>query len=202
MKTQRIAFDSVEWRAETRESDSAMVLTGYAAVFDKPTMIGNYFREVIRPGAFTNAIQNDDVRALWNHDSNIVLGRTKSGTLQMTQDETGLRVSITLPDSNEGRDKYASVARGDVDGMSFGFRVPAGGERWSFDADGIELRELTTLSVFDVSPVAYPAYQETEIEARSVLDAARANGLIKEAEVFGTPLITAIRRQELLEIGV
>lgn len=202
MKTQRIAFDSVEWRAETREADSAMVLTGYAAVFDKPTMIGNYFREVIRPGAFTNAIQNDDVRALWNHDSNIVLGRTKSGTLQMTQDETGLRVSITLPDSNEGRDKYASVARGDVDGMSFGFRVPAGGERWSFDADGIELRELTTLSVFDVSPVAYPAYQETEIEARSVLDAARANGLIKEAEVFGTPLSTAIRRQELLEIGV
>lgn len=202
MKTQRIAFDSVEWRAETREADSAMVLTGYAAVFDKPTMIGNYFREVIRPGAFTNAIQNDDVRALWNHDSNIVLGRTKSGTLQMTQDETGLRVSITLPDSNEGRDKYASVARGDVDGMSFGFRVPAGGERWSFDADGIELRELTTLSVFDVSPVAYPVYQETEIEARSVLDAARANGLIKEAEVFGTPLSTAIRRQELLEIGV
>ena len=202
MKTQRIAFDSVEWRAETREADSAMVLTGYAAVFDKPTMIGNYFREVIRPGAFTNAIQNDDVRALWNHDSNIVLGRTKSGTLQMTQDETGLRVSITLPDSNEGRDKYASVARGDVDGMSFGFRVPAGGERWSFDADGIELRELINLSVFDVSPVAYPSYQETEIEARSVLDAARANGLIKEAEVFGTPLSTAIRRQELLEIGV
>ena len=202
MKTQRIAFNSVEWRAETREADSAMVLTGYAAVFDKPTMIGNYFREVVRPGAFTNAIQNDDVRALWNHDSNIVLGRTKSGTLQMTQDETGLRVSITLPDSNEGRDKYASVARGDVDGMSFGFRVPAGGERWSFDADGIELRELTNLSVFDVSPVAYPAYQETEIEARSVLDAARANGLIKEAEVFGTPLSTAIRRQELLEIGV
>jgi HK97 family phage prohead protease len=202
MKTQRIAFDSVEWRAETREADSAMVLTGYAAVFDKPAMIGNYFREVIRPGAFTNAIQNDDVRALWNHDSNIVLGRTKSGTLQMTQDETGLRVSITLPDSNEGRDKFASVARGDVDGMSFGFRVPAGGERWSFDADGIELRELTNLSVFDVSPVAYPAYQETEIEARSVLDAARANGLIKEAEVFGTPLSTAIRRQELIEIGV
>jgi len=202
MKTQRIAFDSVEWRAETRESDSAMVLTGYAAVFDKPTMIGNYFREVVRPGAFTNAIQNDDVLALWNHDSNIVLGSTKSGTLRMFQDDKGLRVEIFPPDSNEGRDKYTSIARGDVNSMSFGFRVPAGGERWSFDADGIELRELINLSVFDVSPVAYPAYQETEIEARSVLDAARANGLIKEAEVFGTPLSTAIRRQELIEIGV
>lgn len=145
----------------------ALRLVGYAAKFNQETDIGGYFREKVAPGAFTAAIERgDDVRALLNHDSNIVLGRTGNGTLRLSQDETGLRVEIDLPDTQAARDLHALVKRGDVSQMSFGFIVEK--ESWEFGEKGSDsLRTIESVRLLDVSPVTYPAYEGTEIAVRS-----------------------------------
>lgn len=143
-------------------------MIGYAAVFNSYSeKLGGFFREIIRPGAFAQAIESDDVRALWNHDSNYVLGRNKSGTLQLVEDERGLRVEITPPDTQWARDLSESMRRGDVDQMSFGFQVVD--DRW-YTENGEEFRELLKVRLFDVSPVTYPAYPATTIAMRSYRD--------------------------------
>jgi HK97 family phage prohead protease len=153
---------------ETREDGSAK-LTGYAAVWDSETMIGGMFREVVRKGAFAKSIADGaDVRALWNHNDDVVLGRTKSGTLKLEEDETGLRYEVELPDTQAARDAITTIKRGDVSGSSFGFLVPKGGAVWSVDSNGSELRELLQVQLLDVSPVAYPAYDDTTVAARSL----------------------------------
>lgn len=146
-------------------------LVGYAAVFDSWTQIGR-FREVIRPGAFRRAIkEQQDVRALLNHDANQVIGRTKNGSLRMAEDKRGLKVEIEPPDTQVGRDTVRMVEDGYLDAMSFAFRVPGqSSERWSPDD---RERELLDLDLFDVSVVTYPAYKDTSIAARS-LEAALA----------------------------
>lgn len=138
-------------------------LEGYAAVFDKPTEIMG-FREVVKPGAFTNTLKDADVRALVNHDGNMILGRSKAGTLRMTEDASGLKVSIDLPDTTTGRDIAESVKRGDIDGMSFAFRTIK--DSWRKE-DGHDLRELEQVELHDVSVVTYPAYADTSVAVRS-----------------------------------
>src|SRR5712691_5530694 len=105
----RIARASL--RAETYASSGAKILRGVAAAYGVPTRLGN-FHEVIATGAFTNALKRgDDVRALINHDPNLILGRTKSGTLRLSESPRGLEFSVTLPDTNAGRDAWESVKR-------------------------------------------------------------------------------------------
>ena len=128
-------------------------ITGYAAVFDRETDIAGLFREVIRPGAFSAAIGRDDVRALFNHDSNFVLGRTTSGTLRLSQDGTGLKYDISPPTVTWVTDLRESIKRGDVSQSSFAFRVHQ--ERW-VQAE-LPLGEVLEAEMFDVSPVTYPA---------------------------------------------
>ena len=90
-------------------------ITGYAANYNVETSIADLFREVVRPGSFTAAIAGrDDVRCLINHDANFILGRTKSGTLRLSNDAKGLRYDVTLPNTNCARDLHVSIARGDV----------------------------------------------------------------------------------------
>src|SRR5690606_3052836 len=107
-----------------------------------------------------------DVRALWNHDDSIVLGRTKSGTLRLEEDSKGLKVWIDPPKSAAGY--VESIRRGDVDSMSFGFVAVR--DKVTKRKDGTTLRELLEVKLFDVSPVAFPAYSGTTIEARNVQD--------------------------------
>ncbi|PAP79625.1 hypothetical protein B1759_15000 [Rubrivirga sp. SAORIC476] len=168
----RFVVTGLETRAG--EDDGPKVLVGYAAKFDKPSNL-RYFTEVIRAGAFSVAIdEGDDVRALFNHDVNLVLGRTKSGTLTLREDAVGLKVEITLPDTQLARDLCTSIERGDVDQMSFAFVVIE--ERWteevSEDAEGRSvrtvLRELLSVRLYDVSPVTFPAYDDTEIGVRDL----------------------------------
>jgi len=149
--------------AELRVADGdAPTISGYAAVYDSPTDIGG-FREVVMPGAFDASLaRNDDVRALVGHDPDKILGRNKAGTLEMRSDERGLAVTISPPDTQVGRDVVESIKRGDLDGMSFGFMVDA--EEWR---DAGDLRELHAVSLFDVSVVTYPAYQDTTVATRS-----------------------------------
>jgi uncharacterized protein len=153
---------------ELRTKDSATgasTITGYAAVFNsKSEDLG--FREVIMPGAFDRALKEEhDVRALWNHNADMVLGRTKSGTLRLSVDERGLKIEADMPDTQAGRDAMTLIARGDVDQMSFAFRTIS--DEWRTE-DGEQIRELRDLELLDVSPVAYPAYAATVVSARAL----------------------------------
>lgn len=159
---------STELRAVTRGEDEAesMRLEGYAAVFDTETEVGGFFFEAVAPGAFSRTIVDDDIRALLNHDPNFVLGRSINNTLAMNEDETGLHVEITLPNTQVGADTYASVQRGDISQMSFAFDVIK--DEWEKFEDGTHHRRLLDVRLWDVSPVTYPAYPQTSIDARSV----------------------------------
>lgn len=153
-------------------ADLPATLSGYAAVFyradDPGTEYGLWAGAVerIMPGAFDKAIEGDDVRALFNHDSNYLLGRTTSGTLRLSVDKIGLRYDIDLPDTQVGRDTATSADRGDISGSSFAFAIRESGAEWRRE-NGIEIRELRELELFDVSPVTFPAYKSTTVAVRS-----------------------------------
>lgn len=177
---ERRFFKGAELRA-TGDGDGPKKLEGYAAVFDVRSENLGGFREVIAPGAFTKAVAEDDVRALWNHDSNHVLGRTKSGTLKLSEDDHGLKMEVEPPDTQVARDLIVSVERGDVDQQSFAFSVRAGGEQWHEDEEGVVIRTITDAKLYDVSPVTYPAYTQTDVSARSV-EWATEQGLLKRGQ--------------------
>ena len=151
----------LEVRASETESD---VILGYAAVFDALSEDLGGFRERIAPGAFKRSVELNDVRALWEHNPQYVLGRTKAGTLALAEDKTGLRVEIHPPATMWAGDLMRSMRRGDVDQMSFGFYVRE--EEWEKGDEGA-VRTLRDVDLFDVSVVTYPAYPQTSAEARA-----------------------------------
>lgn len=157
-------------------TDGQPTVSGYAALYNTETVIAGFFRERIAPGAFRSALRGeDDVRALFNHDSNIVLGRTKSGTLVLSETKKGLRYDVVLNEEDpQAMSVRAMIKRGDVSGSSFGFLIRA--EEWQEPKDkrDLPLRTITEAELFDVSPVTYPAYPETSVTARSVEDAVKA----------------------------
>jgi HK97 family phage prohead protease len=148
-------------------------LVGYAAKFNvlsNPLRSSRPFREKVAPGAFDDSLaSNADVRFTLNHDPNYVMGRTASGTLKLWADKTGLRFELDPPDTAAARDLVESIRRGDISECSFAFRVPPGGEEWSEDGDGNPVRTLRKINLHngDVAAVAYPAYPQTELDARS-----------------------------------
>lgn len=172
-KLERRMF-TTELRADKADGQPTK-LVGWCAVFNTPADLG-YFTEVIKPGAFKRTLQEGaDVRALFNHDPNFVLGRTKdggkSGTLTLAEDNTGLKFEIDMPDTQAARDLMTLVDRGDVDQCSFAFTVREQNWNAQTDADGntTEIRELIDLDLDngDCSVVVYPAYPTTSVEARS-----------------------------------
>jgi hypothetical protein len=166
-------------RLETRaagDDPAAPEIVGYAAVFDVWTTLYEcddlVVRERIRPGAFRNAIASgQDVRALIDHDPSLILGRTRSGTLALVEDATGLSVVIRPPDTQVARDVRANIAAGNVSQMSFAFVPRPGGEtvvttRTEGGATTQEI-EITDVDLFDVSVVTYPAYESTSVSVRA-----------------------------------
>jgi HK97 family phage prohead protease len=149
---------------ETRANDGKRTLVGYAAVFERLADIGGWFQEQIAPGAFTDAIAGD-IRALVDHDPGRVIGRTKSGTLRLSEDGVGLKVEIDVPDTSDGNDLWVLVERGDISGMSFGFYVTK--ELWD-ETGAIPVRTIQALELMEVSAVAWPAYDDTTIGVRSL----------------------------------
>jgi len=147
------------------DDDAPGMLVGYAAVFDKLSVDLGWFREKIAPGAFRDC-KAQDVRALVNHDSNLLIGRAKSGTLRMTEDELGLRIEVDLPETQLGRDTAESVRRGDMDGMSFSFVCDE--ESWDQKTDPPTRTLVHIRDLFDVGPVAFPAYDDTSVAMRSL----------------------------------
>jgi HK97 family phage prohead protease len=170
---------------EARQADDGtMRLSGYAAVFNDSS-VPLPFKESIAPGAFRKTLsETPDVRLLVNHEG-LPLARTKNGTLTLTEDERGLYFSADLADTQEARDIHTLIARGDVDQMSFAFRVIR--QKWSEDRSRRVLTEVS-LSDGDVSVVTYPAYPTTTVEAREELR--KAIDAVKEGrEVTGESLV-------------
>ncbi len=150
------------------DGDGGAVIEGHAAVFDSwsETLGGIFpFKEIVRKGAFNESIGKDDIRALFNHDPNYVLGRNRAGTLELVEDEIGLRVRIMPPDTSWAKDVQTSIRRGDITQMSIGFIVES--DKWSTE-DGIDVREILKVKLFDVSPVTFPAYTATDVGVRAM----------------------------------
>src|SRR5947209_221746 len=174
MSRERRIITRAALRAEQYSNGTGRVLRGTAAAFNQPTRLGEGWHEIIAPGAFTRSLQRgDDVRALVNHDPNLILGRTKSGTLRLSESSRGLDFSVTLPDTVAGRDAWISVQRGDWDSCSFAFSVDgADGESWQDDwdcpGDSVDccgrttpLRTIKNVRLYDVAvAVTYPAYKQ------------------------------------------
>jgi len=185
-------------RAESQEERK---LQGHAAVFGQPTEIGGWFREQIQRGAFRSTIQKDDIRALFNHNPDYVLGRNTAGTLALAEDDEGLKTTIDPPDTQFARDLAVSIERGDISQMSFAFEVLE--EEWKKgEGKELDLRTIKKVKLFDVSPVTFPAYEGTDIGMRSH-DAwvkSRQQEGPPAVPADGTPTTLGLRRQLLRRI--
>jgi HK97 family phage prohead protease len=149
---------------EVRADGEKRTLVGYAAVFNSDTTIGDWWIERIDPHAFDGTLSGD-VRALVDHDTGRVVGRTKSGTLRLAVDDRGLKAEIDVPNTTDGNDLWELVERGDISGMSFGFRVTK--QEWDETGD-MPIRTILEVELFEVSAVAFPAYDDTELGKRSL----------------------------------
>lgn len=158
------------------ESDGEKYIEGYFAVFNQETELWEGCFEKIAPGAFDNSLKNNDIRCLYNHDSGFVLGRNVSGTLELRTDAHGLwgRVKINQNDA-QAMDVYARVERGDISGCSFGFDPVS--EEYDCKDDGMHWT-VVEADVREVSICTFPAYPQTEIQARQqAVEEAKARSL-------------------------
>lgn len=172
LEKRTLATAEVEIRSDEEAKQDYIV--GYALKFNTESRDLGGFVEVIKPGA-VDGVDLGDVRALFNHSPNQVLGRTKSGTLKLEVDEIGLRYTIFPPNTQFTRDLMESMKRGDIDSSSFGFTVDYANDGDSFEYNeerGVYVRSISKFkTIFDVSVVTYPAYQASEsVVAQRSLD--------------------------------
>lgn len=164
---------------EVRADQEHRRIIGHAAVFEQATDIAGLFNEKVSRDAFNDAIADQNIMALFNHDPNKVLGRTGNGTLKLSIDETGLRYEIDLPDTATGNEVLELVNRGDISKSSFGFRTIED----SYDKE-TNTRTLLKVELFDVSPVTYPAYDGTDVAVRSIENTKAADRAAKAKRLW------------------
>lgn len=156
------AFSALPVLSDTSESRS---IKGYAALYNVRSEFMGFFEE-IKPGAFEEAISKSDIRCLFNHDPNFILGRTPN-TLRVWADERGLGYEVDLPETMLGDTVLSAVRRGDVRQSSFAFTV--GEDDWTEIEKGVWLRQIVSIdALYDVSPVTYPAYPDTTVASRNL----------------------------------
>ncbi|MDK4352435.1 HK97 family phage prohead protease [Enterococcus thailandicus] len=164
LETRSFDIKNMKTRA-LNDGSEATVIEGYASVFNSRTNIDGWYEEEIAPGAFTEALtQNKDVRCLFNHDWNYVLGRSSANTLVLEEDSKGLRFEVTLPNTTFANDLKESMSRGDINQCSFGFWVT--GQEEDFSGE-LPLIRITNVDLWEVSIVPLPAYEDTEASLRS-----------------------------------
>ena len=172
----------------TRDDGDDLVIEGYFAVFDSPYVLWDGATEIVKPGAFAGCLAGD-IRALIDHDTRLVLGRTKAGTLTLREDARGLYGTIKINrDDADAMSLYARVQRGDVDQCSFGFDIE---EETFVDLGGGQCRwEINKVNpLYEVSVVTYPAYEETAVKARHA-DLAEIQR--RQAEAWKTKMINRL----------
>jgi len=153
-----------ELRFVEDDSDSPKIV-GYAAVFDSLSSDLGGFREKIDRGAFAQSLdEGDEVHALYNHDSNKLLGRRGAGTLRLHEDDHGLKIEIDPPNTTDGNDVVELLRRNDLVSMSFGFFNTK--DSWETDGEGNDIRTIKSARLFDISVVCSPAYDQTECSVR------------------------------------
>lgn len=152
-------------KIEIREDEANRTIHGYAVKWNLLShKIMGRFSERFQKGAFTESLQTEDQRALWSHDTTKILGRRKNNTLRLYEDDVGLRFELDLPNTTIGNDTYESVKRGDIDGVSFGFR--AIDQDWENRDENNPIRTVKKASLLEISPVGFPAYPDSEVSAR------------------------------------
>lgn len=162
------------------DMDGENDVVGYAAVFDKWSRDLGGFKEIIKPGAFRDVLQ-DDVVALFNHRADNVLGRASSGTVEIWEDDEGLGYRIKLPNTQLGRDMRELISRGDIKESSFGFDLMADDSQWDFADDGSVTHTISRIArLWDVSPVTWAAYPDTGVSVERMQRALEAREAIKE----------------------
>jgi HK97 family phage prohead protease len=156
-----VRTNSVEF--EVRAEGDGMTFTGYASVFNSPSQDLGGFIEYVAPGAFKRSLQSrNEVKLLWNHDSGEPLASLRGGTMQLVEDDRGLKVTATLPQTSRGKDVAELLRTKVIDSMSFGFNVIK--DTWSRDG---QTRTLDSVRLFEVSIVSFPAYEATTAQVRS-----------------------------------
>lgn len=145
--------------------DERPIISGYAVLYNRQSVEFGGFTEVITPGAFGDTL-GDDIRALWQHNRDQVLGRTAAGTLLLDDDETGVRFDLYPPDTQTGRDAVELIRRGDVNQMSFGFFDDL--VQWERGDDGEPVRRVLRARLIEVSPVTWPMYPESSAMVRDL----------------------------------
>lgn len=196
-ETKERRFYTGEVRAISDETSGVTIIRGSAAVFNSLSENLGGFREIILPGAFDSCL-NNDVRALFNHDANFILGRTTSGTLTLSQTDEGLIYEIKAPDTQTVKDMVLSpLARGDLSQSSFQFVIASDGERWYKDEEGRVIREISKCSrLFDVGPVTFPAYPDTTSAKRSM------DAFLEETDLAKASTSKRSRERMLAIVGV
>lgn len=174
-KYQEIERRTTTYKVELRgEGDEAKKIVGVAAVFNQLSQDLGGFVEQIAPGAFDDSMDDADTRGLLNHDSSLMLGRNKT-TMSLSVDDIGLRYEIEPPDTTVGRDTSELLERGDIDQSSFGFNIEK--DHWDERDDGTIVRTILKVGrLWDVSPVTFPAYTQTDAAFRSLEAFNKANG--------------------------
>ena len=153
---------------EIRRSDDKSLVGGYAAKFEQLSEELWGFREKIRKNAFGKSLSERSVLSFWNHNSDMVLGNSENNTLKVWEDEIGLRFELELPDTTAGKDALTLIQRGDVKGVSFGFRTRV--DEWDESDRTNVIRTLVDVVLYEVSPTSMPAYPQTSVAARSIQD--------------------------------
>lgn len=164
-----IPADKIEIRSTENEGGATTrTVVGYVVKFNQRSqLIWGEFYERVAKGAFARSLQENTIKAFWNHRSDFVLGSTKNGTLRLWEDEVGLAFELDLPNNTWGNDAYESIQRGDVDGVSFGFYVRSDSWQYLKDEDVYE-RTLLDVNLFEVSPTPFAAYPDSEVNKRSI----------------------------------
>lgn len=203
------AGQTAEMRVAVR-ADGGPMLVGYAAVFYDPADAGTEYRlwgdvyERILPGAFDRAVKEDDVRALFNHEASIILGRNKAGTLRLFVDAKGLRYEADPPDTEQARAVIEAIRRGDVSGSSFGF-LPDKTRFLEEQRDGkmVTVVEREAVELFDVSPVTFPAYASASSGLRSAGDCPTTRADVDRwlSKRWGVPRDVVMARARCVEIA-
>lgn len=163
-ETRELVTDKIDIR---EDEDGERTISGYAVKWEKKSHVLGYFRkfrEQFKKGAFEDSLQEDDQRFLWSHDVSKVLGRVGNETLRLEEDTTGLRFELDLPKTTLGNDTYESIKRGDIDGVSFGFKMID--DEMDEPDDDLPLRTVKKAKLLEVSAVAFPAFPDSQVSAR------------------------------------